>query len=100
MAPIAAEGKVEKKVKARKPKVEKKVKTKRARSAYILYSMDIRSTVVKENPELEPKNVMKKIAEMWKASDEATKQKYKERSAKEKEALASAAADAPASEES
>ena len=67
----------------RKPKAvensnEKKLKQKRPASAYILFSKDIRPTIVKENPTMKSKEIVKMIAAKWKIMNENEKKKYQE----------------------
>lgn len=81
-----------KKAATKKVAKESKPKTKRARSAYILFTMEKRAEVVKENPDLAPKDIMSKLATLWKESSESTKQKFKDMSDAEKKKLAAEAA--------
>ena len=60
----------ENKAEAAKPKIKKPA------SPYILFSKDIRPVIVKENPSLKGKEVVKAIADRWKALDDAEKKKY------------------------
>ena len=57
---------------------ETKPKIKRPASAYILFSKDIRPTIVKENPTLKAKDIIKIVADKWKELDGTEKKKYEE----------------------
>ena len=61
---------------------------KAAVNAYILFSRDNRDDVKSENPELKTTEITKKLAEMWKSSDEDLKKEYKEKSEQDKERYA------------
>ena len=70
-------------MKTRAPKeakevTESKPKIKKPASAYILFSNDIRASVVKENPTLKGKDVVKVIAEKWKTLGAVEKKKYED----------------------
>ncbi len=69
-----------KEVKKAEKKAEKKKKPKdapkNARSAYILFSQDMRPDVKKEQPELDAKDVLKALGALWKNADEDVKAKY------------------------
>ena len=56
-------GKVKKEKDPSKPKAEP--------SAYIKFSMEVRPQVKKDFPDLAPKDVMKKIGELWQAKNKA-----------------------------
>ncbi len=71
--------KVEKKVEKKESKPKKaKDAPKNARSAYILFSQDMRPVVKEEQPTLDPKDVLRALGTMWKQADEDTKKKYQE----------------------
>lgn len=61
---------------------------KAAVNAYILFSRDNRSDIKSENPEMKATDITKKLAEMWKESDEDLKQEYKEKAEQDKERYA------------
>ena len=67
--------KVEKK--ESKPKKPKDA-PKNARSAYILFSQDMRPVVKEEQPTLDQKDVLRALGALWKQADEDTKKKYQE----------------------
>lgn len=58
---------------------------KAAVNAYILFSRDNRDDVKSENPDMKAIDITKKLAEMWKESDEDLKKEYKEKSEQDKE---------------
>lgn len=58
---------------------------KPAVNAYILFSRDNRDDVKVENPDMKAIDITKKLAEMWRDSDEELKQEYKEKSEQDKE---------------
>ena len=66
----------------------KKVKKPRAKSAYILFTMDERKRLKKEKPDLSFTDMTKELAKNWNALSAAKKKPYEEASAKEKKALA------------
>lgn len=66
--------------------MEESKQLKRPVSAYILYSSKIRADVKKNNPEMQAKEIMKKIAEMWKGLDEKQKKIYEDEHQKNKAA--------------
>jgi len=63
-------------------------KIKRPRTAYALFMQDIRSTLAAEFPDKGPRDLMVVVASRWKASDEATKNKYKQLADQDKERYA------------
>lgn len=72
-----------KKPKARRSK--KKPKVKGARSSYVLWSSAHREEIKGENPDLDAKELMKKIAEAWKEVPEEEKEEWKEKAREDKE---------------
>ncbi len=62
---------------------------KKARSAYILYTIDpvVRSKVKKENPDAKLGDISKVLGKQWKALSDKDKKKYTDASAKEKAAV-------------
>jgi hypothetical protein len=58
---------------------------KRPRSGYILFTMDKREDVKASNPGIANKEIMKKLAEEWKALSDKEKKVYNDRASKEKE---------------
>ena len=54
--------------------------------------MEKRAGVLKANPNIAPKDVMTKLAELWKKADESTKNKFQAQSDAEKAQLAKEAA--------
>jgi hypothetical protein len=58
---------------------------KRPRSGYILFTMDKRDDVKASNPGIANKEIMKKLAEEWRALSDKEKKVYNDRAAKEKE---------------
>ena len=75
---------VKKEVKKAEKKAEKKADKKKkpkdapknARSAYILFSQDMRPEVKKDQPDLDAKDVLKALGALWKSADEDVKAKY------------------------
>lgn len=64
---------------------DKKKKPKRNRSAFILFSIDIRKKQnIKALDELNPNDKFVKIAELWKEADEETRQHYEQKAKQEK----------------
>ena len=61
---------------------------KRARSAYILYSIDERPKIKDKYPNKGIGEISQVIAKNWNALDDMTKEKYKKKSEREKTALA------------
>ena len=57
---------------------ESKPKIKKPASAYILFSKDIRASILKENPSLKAKEVLKVIGEKWKTLGAVEKKKYED----------------------
>ena len=53
-----------------------KPKIKKPASAYLLFSKDIRPTVVKENPSLTGKEIIQAISARWKDLSDVEKKKY------------------------
>ena len=55
---------------AKNNKLKKENKPKRPRSAYIFFCMEMRKVIVKENPGIASKNIMKKLGARWKIEKE------------------------------
>lgn len=68
-----------------KQKQDTKPKIKRPASAYILFSKDIRSILIKENPTLQSKEIVKLIGERWKQLPSNEKEKYIQKYTKAKQ---------------
>jgi hypothetical protein len=64
----------------KKEKKEKKDKPKRNPSGYILYCNSVREKVRKNNPSFGPKEVTKRLAEMWNNLNEKDKMVFNEKS--------------------
>jgi hypothetical protein len=62
--------------KGKKEKKEKKAGPKAAKSAYIIYTTEMRPKVKEEHPEYSPPEMMSKLGEMWKALSDSEKEKY------------------------
>ena len=67
--------------------VESGTRKKRARSAYILFSMDRRAVIVKNHPNEGIGGISKIIGKEWEKTSDAEKEKYQRKSDKEKAAL-------------
>ena len=67
---------IAKKEQVQKTQTETTPKLKRPASAYILFSKDIRSKIVQENPALNHKDITKVIAQEWKSLNDNDKKKY------------------------
>ena len=52
---------------------------KRTLSAYNIFMKEKRKVVLEQNPSMKSKDVMKKVAEMWREVSEEEKKKYTER---------------------
>ena len=61
-------------------------KPKRARSAYIIFVSETRPKVIEENPDIAKaqKEIMRKIAELWRNMSDDEKAVYQEKAAAEK----------------
>jgi hypothetical protein len=69
---------------------EKKVKTKRAKqalSSYILFCNEKRSGVKDSNPDMDPKDITRTLANMWRELSDDEKQPYIDESKREAEKL-------------
>ena len=64
-------------------------KSKRPRSAYIIFVSETRPKVIEENPDIAQaqKEIMRKVAELWRNLPEDEKAVYNEKAAAEKAAL-------------
>lgn len=67
------------------PEQVKKDPVKKAMSAYVLFSNDQRKVLKQSSPDLDPKEVMSKLGELWKAASNDVKDKYAKLAADEKE---------------
>lgn len=59
--------------------VEERERVKKPPTSYILFSQDVRSSIVAENPEFSSVEVIRECARRWRALDEGTKQQYKDK---------------------
>lgn len=67
------------------PEHVKKDPIKKAMTAYVLFSNDQRKVLKQTSPDLDPKEVMSKLGELWKAASSDVKDKYAKLAADEKE---------------
>jgi hypothetical protein len=67
------------------PEEVKKPVIKKPLTAYVIFCNETRNKVVKENPKLDPKEVMSKLGKLWKAESEDSKKKWVKLSEKDKE---------------
>ena len=63
--------------KAKKEKKEKKDKPKRPLNAYMVFAMEVRESVKKNNPTASIIDIAKKIGALWRAMSDSEKAKYK-----------------------
>ena len=63
---------------AKKTKGKRTLKPKRNKSAFILFSKEMRGKVKEQNPHLNPNDQMTKLASLWKELDEKGKEVYHE----------------------
>ena len=63
--------------KAKKEKKEKKDKPKRPLNAYMVFAMEVRESVKKNNPTASITDIAKKIGALWRALSDSEKAKYK-----------------------
>ncbi len=63
--------------KAKKEKKEKKEKKPRKLNAYMVFAMEVRESVKKNNPTASIIEIAKKIGEKWRAMSDSEKAKYK-----------------------
>ena len=61
----------------KKAKKEKKEKKPRKLNAYMVFAMEVRESVKKNNPTASIIDIAKKIGEKWRALSDAEKEKYK-----------------------
>ena len=74
-----------KKISAKVPKLKKDPDApKPSVNSYILYSRDNRADVKEESPDMKAIDVTKKLAEMWRSSDNELKQEYKDKAEADK----------------
>jgi len=62
---------------AKKDKKEKKEKKPRKLNAYMVFAMEVRESVKKNNPTASIIEIAKKIGEKWRAMSDSEKAKYK-----------------------
>lgn len=62
---------------AKKEKKEKKEKKPRKLNAYMVFAMEVRESVKKNNPTASIIEIAKKIGEKWRAMSDSEKAKYK-----------------------
>jgi hypothetical protein len=74
--------------KSRKLSKDKKTSKKHAPSAYILFSNARRSQLREENPDMEAKDVVKRLAELWSEASAAEKEEFQVKAAEAKAKLA------------
>lgn len=73
----------------KKKKAEKDSKApKKPLTSYIIFCTDKRKTVVDKNPTMAPKDVSRKLAELWKALSDSEKMVYVKKAEAEKERYA------------
>ena len=72
--------------KKRKRKSSSGKKSKRAKSAYIYFTMDMRSEVKEDNPDMSPREIMSELGRIWREDFKGTSnaKKYETLSAKDK----------------
>jgi hypothetical protein len=63
--------------KQKKEKKEKKEKKPRKLNAYMVFAMEVRESVKKNNPTASIIEIAKKIGEKWRALSDSEKEKYK-----------------------
>ena len=63
--------------KGKKEKKEKKDKPKRPLNAYMVFAMEVRESVKKNNPTAGITDIAKKIGALWRALSDSEKAKYK-----------------------
>ena len=63
--------------KEKKAKKEKKEKKPRKLNAYMVFAMEVRESVKKNNPTASIIDIAKKIGEKWRALSDSEKEKYK-----------------------
>ena len=63
--------------KEKKEKKEKKDKPKRPLNAYMVFAMEVRESVKKNNPTAGITDIAKKIGALWRALSDSEKAKYK-----------------------
>jgi hypothetical protein len=68
-----------------KDDIEEGPKPKKALSSYMIFSIENREKIKKDNPNLKNHELMGKIAEVWKSLDESEKRPYEDRAAKDRE---------------
>ncbi len=55
-----------------------------AKTAYIIFSSSMRAKVKEENPDIDAKEIVSKLAEMWKALSEEEKIEWNEKADEDK----------------
>ena len=68
---------IKKAKKEKKEKKEKKDKPKRPLNAYMVFAMEVRESVKKNNPTASIIDIAKKIGALWRAMSDSEKAKYK-----------------------
>ena len=68
---------IKKAKKEKKEKKEKKDKPKRPLNAYMVFAMEVRESVKKNNPTASITDIAKKIGALWRAMSDSEKAKYK-----------------------
>ena len=53
-----------------------KAKGPRAKSAYIFFNKEKRQEVIDKNPGIQPKDIIKELARLWKETPESEREKY------------------------
>lgn len=66
-------------------KEEKKSTIKRNKNAYMFFVADKRADVVKENPDMQNKDIVRKLGDLWKELDKKSKAKYEKLAEADKE---------------
>ena len=79
-----AKGKTDKKEKKAKRAKKDKDAPKRALSAYFFYNQERRDSLKKEKPELNNKEIIKKMSEEWNALSDEKKKPYVEKAEADK----------------
>lgn len=64
---------------------EKKDGPKKPKNNYFYFAMEVKDRIVKANPGIKPKEIMKQTGDEWKKLTDGDKKKYNEMAAKDKE---------------
>lgn len=62
-------------------------KAKRGRSGFIIWGIDNRARIIKENPGIKPKDIMTELGKQWKDVNSSIKDKYTELAKQESDKL-------------